>query len=195
MDSLEVIVLSVKPNPTELLKTQLAVNQYRESLTPKEECAAYKKLMADGNLSQTELATELGVSPSKVSKFLSRQRIAPELLTKVEELDASVIPLIAQVAAEQQPALVAFATSTTESGRRPTRDQVQAYLKAKKQQPKRSARSQHFTRKIAGRPFRLRLVPDDSHDSMVESLKQLIAFVQKHKAVPIGNLSILTNAS
>jgi ParB/RepB/Spo0J family partition protein len=194
MESLDVIVLPEKPNAMELLKTQLAVNQFRESFSLKEEYAAYVKLMTEDNLTQLELSTVLGISPSKVSKVLSRNRIAPELLEQVERLDASVVPLIAQISQDQQPELVAFATTQGESGRRPTRDQVQAYLKAKKQEPKRSGRMQHFTGKIGNRHFRVSLSPDDSHDTLVDSLKQLIAFLKKHDTVPVGNLSILASA-
>jgi len=193
MDTLEVLVLPEKPNAFELLKAQLAINQDRQSLTPAEECAAYSKLMAEGNLTQVELARELGVSSSKVSKVLSRQRIAPELLPRIERLEATVVPIIARLPVEAQRELVDFATAPTEAGRLPTRDQVQAYLEAKKP-AKPAARAKQFAGVIAGRPFRLGLEPDDDHDKLANDLKSLIAFVQKHKSVALCNLSVLARA-
>jgi hypothetical protein len=42
-----------------------------------------------------------------------------------------------------------------------------------------------------GRAVKLAVRPDDTHDSLVEGLKQLIQFVQRNKNVPVSRLNLV----
>lgn len=191
IQELEVIVLPARPTPAELLLTQVSVNQFREQLSAREESVAYRRLLGDLGLTQAELAHRLGVSPSKVSKALARERIAPHLLEQADRLEPAVLPLIAGLPADEQGEAVRYAATPTATGRRPTRDQVAAFLSAREAKPKPGPKAKALTLTVGGRAVRLAVRPDDTHDQLTEWLKAVIAFVQKNKNVPVPNLNLI----
>lgn len=190
IQELEVIVLSAKPSAAEVLLAQLSVNQFREHLSAREQQAAYRRLLDELHLTQTELAARLGVAPSTVNKALARERIAADLHALADRLEPAVLPLLAPLPPDEQRAAVTFATTpTAEAGKLPTREQVGAFLAARKQKPDRRAKP--LAGVIGGRAFRLALTSDDTHESVIEVLKQVIQFVQKNRNVPVPNLTLL----
>jgi ParB family chromosome partitioning protein len=190
---LDVIVLPAKPSAAELLLAQLSVNQFRANLTAREQRDAYRTLLDELHLTQTELAARLGVSPSTVNKALARDRLAPALHEFADRLEPAVLPLLTPLPADEQQAAVAFAITPTEAGQLPTRDQVAAFLTARKRAPSRR-RAKPLAGVIGGRAFRLALTSGDTHDTLIEAFKQLIQFVQKNRNVPVPNLALLARA-
>ncbi len=190
LETMDGIILPGPPGATELLLDQLSVNHFREALSVRDQGAAFRKLISDLGLTQAELATRLGISESQVSKVLSRDRIAPELLPLADSLEASVVPLIARLSPSEQHETMAFATTVNELGKRPTRDQVQAFVSQRKPKPP-SARAKTFTGKVEERQFRIALKPDDTHEALIESLNALINLVRKNRHIPVVNLNVL----
>jgi ParB/RepB/Spo0J family partition protein len=190
IEMLDAIVLPAKPGATELLLAQLSVNQFRESLTAREQCAAYAKLLDELKITQAELAAQLGVSASKISKALSRDWIPQEFQPLVDQLEASVVPVIAKLPAEEQREVLTFATTRNAQGKLPTRQWVEDFIAALK--PKRSpARAKTLSGTWDQRSVRIGLKPNDTHDTLIESLKSLIGFVQKNRNIPVVNLDLI----
>lgn len=189
IELLDAIVLPVKPSAAELLIAQLSVNQFRESLTAREQSVAYSKLLDELKITQAELAARLGVSPSKISKALSRDRISPELQPLADRLEASVVPVIAKLAIEEQRDVLTFATTPTASGKLPTRQLVEDFIAAFK--PKRKSRTKTLSGTWDRRTLRIGLKANETHDSLIESLKSLIGFVQKNRNIPVVNLDLI----
>jgi ParB family transcriptional regulator, chromosome partitioning protein len=192
LEFLDAIVLPERPSPSELLLAQLSVNQFREQLTPREQCAAYGKLLQELKITQVELAKQLGVSPSKVCKVLARDRIRSDLQAHCDQLEASVVPLIAKLPPDQQGEVMTFAMTPTDQGRLPTRDQVEAFIEAKlRSRP--SPRHKTLAVQVEDRLVRIAIRPDDTHDSVIDSLKAFIILIQKNRNVSLANLDLLVS--
>jgi ParB family chromosome partitioning protein len=191
IQELDVIVLSAKPTPTDLLLAQVSVNQCREALTPAEQERVFRTLMREMNLTQADLAQKVGVSPSKVSKVLARGRITPELLPKADELEPAVLPLIAALPPADQADAVAFAATPDASGRKPTRDEVKRHLDAKAAKPRPGPKAKAVTLTVGGRAVRLAVTPQDTHEQLADWLKAVSAFVLKNRNVPVANLNLV----
>ena len=67
----------------ELLRDALVENIHREDLNPLEEAAAYEQLLADFEITQGELGTRLGRSPSAISNSMRLLRLPPSVQRRI----------------------------------------------------------------------------------------------------------------
>lgn len=192
LDFLDAVVLADRPSAGELLLAQVSLGQLREKLSLADLAAAYARLMAEFRFTQQDLAAAIGVSPTKVSNVFSVRRLPAELQLQAAKLEVTVVPLVARLGtADEQAEVMRFAnTPPAGTDRLPTRDEVEAFIAARK--PARGPKGKAFTGTTDGRKFRLELRPGETHESLVEFLKGLIAVVQRYKAVPLTNLSQVT---
>ena len=99
------------------------------------------------------------------------------------------MPIIARLPEADQPAVATYAATPTEGGKRPGRDDVQAFIAARR--PAKVVRTKAFAGELDGRKFRVELRAGDTHEALVEFLKALSALVARHKAVPVPNLTLV----
>lgn len=191
LTELDVLLLPARPNPTELLLAQLSVNQFRAALTTNEEYHAFRTLLDELKLTQVELAEKLGVSASKISKILARERIDPALRLQADALDAAVLPLLTPLPPEAQAEAITFAMTVDASGRRPNRDAVKRYLKARTTKPKPGPKAKWLTLAVGGRQLKVSAVAGETHDQLIDWLKAVTAFVNKSRNVPVVNLHLI----
>jgi ParB family transcriptional regulator, chromosome partitioning protein len=124
-------VIHDKPvSPAELLAMQLVENALREDLKPVEQARAYQKLMQMNDWSGSQLARELAVAQSAVSRALALLDL-PEAVQ--DQVDAGSLP--ARTAVEigklgDAAEVVALAEATAAEGL--SRDQVEATVKARR---------------------------------------------------------------
>ena len=71
----------------ERLRLQLIENIQREDLTPLEEARAYQRLIDEGNMSQAQLARELGVSRSILNETIRLLTLPEDFLKRLETMD------------------------------------------------------------------------------------------------------------
>jgi ParB family chromosome partitioning protein len=116
--------------PEELLAIQLVENALREDLKPVEQARAYRRLMEAHGWSGNQLARELAVAPSSVSRALALLDLPSDVQRRVDagELPARAAAEIGRLAdpAEQ----VALAERAVAEGL--TRDQVMETVKARR---------------------------------------------------------------
>lgn len=186
LEFLDAVVLPGPPTPAELLLAQLGLGQVREKLSAPELADAYARLMSEFGLTQRALADKLGTSETKVSNVFAVRRVLPELRARAATLEPSVVPVIARLPEADQSDVMAFATAAGDGGRLPSRDEIQAFIAARK--PAKGARAKAFAGTLDGHRFRIELHPTDTHETIVELLKGLVAVVQRYKAVPVNSL-------
>lgn len=76
------ILMPVGTNP---VSAQLAENLHRRELSPLEEARAYRAMLEEFKWSQRRLATELGLSPSRISMRLNLLAAPDDIQQKLEE--------------------------------------------------------------------------------------------------------------
>jgi ParB family chromosome partitioning protein len=82
---LSCVVHEGTPDPGELLALQLVENALRSDLTPIEQARAYKRLIAVNGWSARQLAAELAVAPSTVTRALSLLDLPEIVQDQVEQ--------------------------------------------------------------------------------------------------------------
>ena len=150
LESLVCVVASGEPTAADLLEDQLVENALREDLRPVEQAKAFRRLMAELNLTQQMLAARLRISQTTVSQSLSLLDLAEGVQARVDagELAPSAAYQLAKVEGhERQEALasrvVAEGLTRTET--------VEAVRKAS---GKAKDRGRGKTKKATSRVFR-----------------------------------------
>jgi hypothetical protein len=136
-------------------------------------------------------ARELGCSEATLSRAFGDRRIPLELKPKAELLGPSIRSLVAALPSELMPQVVEFALAPREDGnKRPTRDQVAAYIQQLRKQANGQAKGRKartVTLRMNGRVITLAVGEKDSASTVAEDLKALAAGLVKHAGVePAG---------
>jgi hypothetical protein len=138
------------------------------------------------NCPAAEAARLLGVSGPTLSRAFGERRILPELRERADRLGLSMRSLIAAVPPACMARALDFAETTDASGKKPTRDQVAAFiqqLKKRKSQAK-SRKAKSVALRMGGRVVTLTVGDGDSAASVAEDLKAIVARLGKHADVP-----------
>jgi ParB family transcriptional regulator, chromosome partitioning protein len=116
--------------PAELLALQLVENALREDLKPVEQARAFKKLMEANGWSANQLARELAIAPSSVSRALSLLELPGPVQVKVDAGELAV-RAAAEISRLPDPdEQLALAVQAVAEGL--TRDQVMDTVKARR---------------------------------------------------------------
>jgi hypothetical protein len=138
-----------------------------------------------------EAARELGCSEATLSRAFGEKRIPPDLRPRAELLGLSIRSLVAAAPPELMPQVVEFAlTPRGDGNKRPTRDQVAAFIQQLRKQANGQARGRKartVTLRMNGRVVALAVSERDSAGTVAEDLKALAAGLVKHAGVePAG---------
>ncbi len=132
-----------------------------------------------------DAAKLLNVSPPTLSRAFGERRIPPELRERAELLGLSIRSLVAAAPPALMGKAVAFAETPGADGKRPTRDEVSAFIRQlrKSGQPK-GKKPRTVTLKLNGRAVTLALADKDTAYAVAEDLKAIVARLGKHADVP-----------
>jgi transcriptional regulator with XRE-family HTH domain len=135
---------------------------------------------------QAEAAKVLGVSGATLSRVFGDRRIPESLKPKADLLGLSIRSLVAAAPAALMSQAVEFALTPRADGKKPTRDQVSAFIQQLKKQGNSQAKG-HKPRvidlRINGRAVTLAICERDSAGIVAEDLKALAAGLVKHASV------------
>jgi ParB family chromosome partitioning protein len=128
---LSAIVLPGRPSAGELAVLQASLDIHRASLTPMERSNLLARIREEKKWGVGELATQLSMKQSLVSKLLSYQKLAPELqeMLQAGKLDMEKAFILSSKDAVEQLALVASLGSMSRDelrSRKPRGDQPKA---------------------------------------------------------------------
>ncbi len=141
-----------------------------------------------------EAARQLGCSEATLSRAFGEKRIPPECRQKAELLGLSIRSLVAAAPLELMLQAIEFALAPKSDGKKPTRDQVAAFIQQLKKQSNgqpKSRKPKAITLRLNGRTVTLTVDNRDSATSMAEDLKQMAAKLGKHAEVAIDGLPFL----
>ncbi len=95
---LDAIILATKPSATELALLQASLDVHRQSLKAMERSSLLARIRDENGWTVGELAQRLQMNQSAVSKFLSLQKLTPDLQAKVDagELDLERAYIVSQ---------------------------------------------------------------------------------------------------
>ena len=133
-----------------------------------------------------EAARQLGCSEPTLSRAFGEKRISPELKPKADLLGLSIRSLVAAAPAALMSQAVEFALTPRADGKKPTRDQVSAFIQQLKKQSKGQAKGKKarvIDLRINGRAVMLAIGERDSAGTVAEDLKALAAGLIKHSGV------------
>jgi ParB family chromosome partitioning protein len=128
LPTLSCVIHEAPADPGELLSLQLVENALREDLRPVEQARAYKKLMALNGWSGNQLAKELAIDQSGISRALALLDLPEAVQAKVDAGELAT-RTAADLSRLNDPA-VQLALAEQAAAGLVTRDQVQATVKA-----------------------------------------------------------------
>jgi ParB-like chromosome segregation protein Spo0J len=150
-----------------------------------EKAARYIELTS---CTQDTAARLLNVSPPTLSRAFGDKRIPPELNPKADLLGLSIRSLVAAAPLELMPQVVDFAlTPRGEDGKKPTRDQVAAFIgQLKKNNGQSKGRKpKAIPLHMNGRTVTLTVEERDSAASVAEDLKAIAAKLGKKEMADV----------
>ena len=139
-------------------------------------------------------AKMLRVSPATLCRAFGDKKIPPELRERADRVGRSIRSALAAAPAALMPDVLTFAETPRTDGKKPSRDQVVAFIQQLKKQngkPKGKARTRTIPLRLNGRLVTLTVDERDSPTSMAEDLKAIAAKLGKHAEVAIDGLPFL----
>ncbi len=135
-----------------------------------------------------EAARVLGCSQPTLSRAFGERRIPPELRPRTDLLGLSIRSLVAAAPAALMSQAVEFALKPGDDGKRPTRDQVSAFIRQlRKQGDSRPSgkRPRAVTLRMNGRTVTVTVDAErDSASGVAEDLKAIVGKLRQHADVP-----------
>lgn len=101
LKSIDCIVADGQLSDSEILREQILENAIREDLKPTEQGRAFDALMAQEGWNGKQLAEELHISPSTVSRALGLLKLPQDIQAKV---DRGVLPIVEALKGGEKPA-------------------------------------------------------------------------------------------
>jgi ParB/RepB/Spo0J family partition protein len=134
---------------------------------------------------QAAAARLLGVSEPTLSRAFGEKRIPAGLRPRADLLGLSIRSLVAAMPAGLMEQAIAFAETPGPDGRKPTRDQVAAYLcRLRKDGRSRASKPRAVTLNQGGRIVTLAVGDGDNASTVVKDLNAIAAKLGKHGDVP-----------
>ena len=124
--------------PSEILQEQMVENCLREDLTPTEQARAYRAMMEAHGWTAEQLAGELNVSESAISKAFSVLRLPADLQDKVDSREIPATAAYELAKLPDAPAQREMARRVVDEGM--TRDKVAAEVKVTIEEAKAKAK-------------------------------------------------------
>ena len=183
------IVLATRPDESQLLMLQLTVNCMRSDLLPMEKTEAYSRLMASKGISATELAKQLGVSKSNITRYLSHANLPDELQTRLRDgtLSSAKAYALSRMTDEQRRQ----ATEDLQSDF--TRDDLERM--ARKKTPKRvgSTSIRNLRYELPDCTLALRASKSMTVDSLIDALADLLKACRRAKSqkLDLGTMALV----
>ena len=132
-----------------------------------------------------EAAQHLNISQAMLSRAFGDQRIPPELRPRTDVLAGSIRSLVAAVPLALMPQAVAYAETSGPDGKKPTRDQVSAFIQRLKKNGKPAGRKpKTIPLRLNGRMVSVTVADGDSAVNVAEDLKAIAVKLGKHSEVP-----------
>lgn len=135
--------------------------------------------------SHGEAALHLKVSHPTLSRAFGERRIPSELKPRADRLGLSIRSLVAAVPVALMERVIAHADTPGTDGRKPTRDQVAAFIGQLKKggQPKAN-RPKVITLRLNGRAVTFAVSDRDSVADVSKDLNAIVARLAKHADIP-----------
>jgi transcriptional regulator with XRE-family HTH domain len=166
-------------------------NVLREAQSPIDLANDLRLYRREPQCSQAELASQLNLSPTSVSRALSIRRLAPDLHIHVENFSvcAAVAYIIASLSKlDDQRKVMAKAINEKLS-----RDAVQRLADALKRDTKTGKRPKAMVLqgRLNGRAIKLTLTPGETTESVIAWLKEAASSLARHKDLPAAGRACL----
>ncbi len=166
--TLDAIVLDEKPDPSQLKLLQLTVNGIRTDLNAIEKCETYLELMKELNWNASELAKNLTIGKSTVTRILSHDRLSPEQKEQVRRGELSSVEAYALVRAKESGSQV-----SSGSGAGP---------KPKKRPKDKTQQVRHLRCELPQCSLAIRASQSLGVDELITALKELVRLCRKAKS-------------
>lgn len=176
---LQCVIHEGEPSADELLGLQLVENALRDDLRPVEQARAYRRLLDARGWTMTELAAELHLHQTTVSRALDLLNLASTVQERVEQgqLAPSSGAEIARLDSAEDQVAVAEAASEQGLGRDEVRELVQA-VKARRKPP--APKPDPVTLDLGACTVQVRWKKADGPD-LVKALRQALKLAQERE--------------
>jgi hypothetical protein len=130
-------------------------------------------------------AQVLRVSPATLSRAFGETRIPAEYRERADRLGRSIRSALAAAPVAAMAKVLSFAETARADGKKPTRDQVVAFIQQLRKQSngKSGGKPKNVTLRMNGRAVTLAVDEKDSATSVAEDLKALATALGKHSGV------------
>jgi hypothetical protein len=133
-----------------------------------------------------EAAQHLNISQAMLSRAFGDQRIPPELRPRTDVLGGSIRSLVAAVPLQLMPQAVAYAETSGPDGKKPSRDQVSAFIQRLKKNGKPAgSKPKTIPLRMNGRLVTLTVRGGDTPSGVLKDLNAIVAKLGKHPDVQI----------
>jgi hypothetical protein len=158
----------------ELIELVFQHNLSRRVMTREEIAARAARYIEITGAPAAQAAKILKISEATLSRAFGDRRIPEHLKPKAELLGLTIRSLVAAVAPELMARVIDFAITSDDSGRKPTRDQVSAFIRdVKKTSKPKGRKPKEITLRLNGRTVTLTVDDKDSANSVAEDLKAI----------------------
>jgi hypothetical protein len=156
-------------------------NQSRRVMSREEIADRAARYMEITRCTASAAAQHLNISDEMLSRAFGDRRIAPELRPRTDLLGGSIRSLVAAVPLELMPQAVDYAETSGPDGKRPTRDQVSAFIQRLKKKGKPAGRKPKTIRlRFNGRVVTVAVASGDSAANVLKDLNAIVAKLGKH---------------
>jgi ParB family chromosome partitioning protein len=171
-----VIVHPNKPSEAELLATQLTINGHRAALNPADEYFAFSRLLQLNGYSPSELAAELAISASEVTRVLALGKLSPAELQLVR--DGRIVKSAAYALSRMEPEKRAAMAQKAANGQ-VTRDQLDR--ESRRPQKSKGARLRRISFAVPGGMVSLQSDAGLDLQRAIETLESLVRECRKYR--------------
>jgi ParB/RepB/Spo0J family partition protein len=179
------IVLDRAMDEVELIELEVAHNAIRRSMTLPELAAKAERHMELTGGTQRETGARLKCSDATISRALAvTRRIPAELRADAYRLGSFFVSLIAPLPTpEAMGKAIAFAGTPRADGRKPSREQVVAFVAGLK--GRKPARAKRLRLRVEGRGVEVELRPGDSAETLIKAFKAALGRLEEHRKLPL----------
>jgi ParB family transcriptional regulator, chromosome partitioning protein len=182
---LEALVFSIKPTPAEIALVQLTIDAQREDLDAIDQAQAYARVMETCGLTATDLAAQLSVSHTTITRAVSLLALAEELKAELrsDTLSAGIARELVRLPDEVTQRSVWEKVKVEGLNAQQTQKLVTKLLKPKKKVGRPKAKTTFTYKHLAGfeavvTPKKITLVPSTmgkprSREQMLAALEML----------------------
>lgn len=183
------IVLDRLVDEAERLELEFSHNLLRRSMSASELAAKAARYMELTGATQQEAARRLKCGDATLSRAFGPRRVPAECREAAGTLSPTVLAVITPLrTADAIKRAVEFASTPGEDGRRPTREQVTAFVTPLRK-GKPAKKPKRLKLRVQGRRFEVELRPDDTPELLVEACKVLVSTLSPHRNLTLPALT------